>query len=265
MKLSTLVHSHSPKFLKPLWERIERSPIAKRIASGAFWSVLGNSVARGLGFLSSILVARILGKEAFGEFGLIKSTATTFVAFSAFGMGLTATKYIAELLSSDKERVGRIIGLSYLFTFLSSLLVALVFWIVAPWLCESVLRSPHLIGMMRLGAVLLFLMTFCTSQHGVLTGFQDFRGLALSNTVAGITMLPIYVAGAWYWGLVGAVAGAVIAAGLSTVINSVFIYRNTKRHKIRYRFFQVGREWGVLWLFSLPVVLCSIMYSVSLW
>ena len=256
---------HMPTFLKSLLERIEQSPVAKRIVSGAFWLVLGNGLARGLGFISLVLVARILGPKTFGEFGLIKSTALTFVTFSSFGMGLTATKYIAELLPSDKERVGRIIGLNYLFTFFSSSVVAMAFWIAAPWLCDSVLQSPHLVGLMRLGAVLLFLTTFYTTQQGVLAGFQDFRGLAFATILGNATMMPVYVAGAYYWGLTGVVVGAVTAAGLHAFINSVFIYRNTKHHAIRYRFSQAGRELGVLGWFSLPAVLSAIMYSVSFW
>ena len=245
--------------------RISHSPMARRIASGTLWSILGKGIGKGSTFVSMVLIARILGKEAFGDFGLIKSTAVTFVTFSAFGVGLTATKYIAEFLHSDKERVGRIVGLSYFFTFFSSLVVASAFWLAVPWLCVSVLQSPHLVGLMRLGAVLLFLATFYESQHGVLTGFQDFRGHALSSIMAGLTMLPIYVTGAYYWGLPGAVTGAVIAIGLSVAINSVFIYHNMKRYAIRYRFLQAVQEWEVLGQFSFPIVLKAVVWGVSFW
>ena len=265
MKLSVLVHNHTPNFLKPLLERIECSPIAKRITTGVFWSILSYGVSKSLIFLAMILVARILGPKAFGEFGFVKSTAQTFVTFSLFGMGLTATKYIAELLPSDKDRLGRIIGLSYVFTCLSSLLVASAFWFAAPLICESGLQKPHLVGLLRLGAVLLFLMTFCMSQHGVLAGFQDFRGLAFSNIINSVIMVPIYVAGTYYWGLTGAVIGTVVAAALNAFINSVFIYRNTKRHAIRYRFLQAGRELSVLGRFSLPLVLKGVAWSTALW
>ena len=265
MSLLSYTETICPTALRPLLNRVKASPIAKRIASGAFWLILGNVIGRGLTFLSMIFVARILGPKMFGEFSLVRSTAMTFVTYSAFGMGLTATKYIAELLSSDKDRVGRIIGLSYLFTCFSSLLVASVFWFAAPLICESWIQKPHLVGLLQLGAVLLFLMTFCQSQQGVLSGFQDFRGLAFSNIISGIAMAPIYVVGTYYWGLVGAVTGTVIAAALNAFVNSVFIYRNTKHHAIRYRFLQAGRELGVLGRFSLPSVLCGITFSTSLW
>jgi len=265
MNLLSCAEAICPSALRPILNRVKTSLIGRRIASGAFWSVLGNGVGKGLTFLSMVLVARILGPKTFGEFGLVRSTAMTFAVLSSSGMGWTATKYIAELLPSDKERVGRIIGMNYIFTGVSSLLVAVVFWFAAPWVCNSVLQSSHLSGMMRLGAVLLFLMTFCTLQQGILAGFQDFRRLAFSNIICGMTMVPIYIAGAYYWGLTGAIIGMVIAAGLGTLVNCALIWRNTKHHSIRCRFSQVGCELGILSRFSFPAVLGSIVYGVSFW
>jgi O-antigen/teichoic acid export membrane protein len=78
-----------------------------------------------------------LRKETFGDFGLVQSTVADFATFSGFGIGATATKYIAELVHTDKLRTGRIIGLNYLFTFFSSAIVAIVFYFSVPWICEQ--------------------------------------------------------------------------------------------------------------------------------
>ena len=64
---------------------------------GAFWSLLGTVVSRGLSLASSVFVARWLGKESFGEFGVLQTTVGMFAVFAGFGMGLTATKHVAEL------------------------------------------------------------------------------------------------------------------------------------------------------------------------
>jgi O-antigen/teichoic acid export membrane protein len=237
----------------------------KRVASGAFWSILGNGLGRGLTFIAMILIARILGKEAFGEFGFIRSTAMTFVAFSSFGMGLTATKYIAELLHIDKERTGRIIGLTYEVTFLMSLTVAVVFYFFAPWLCETKLNKPELTNLMHLGSVLLFLLTFMGTQISVMTGFQDFRGLALTTVIVGILSLPIYITGAYWYGIFGAVVAAVLCAIFNIVMNSFFIYKNTKKYKIHYGFTKAYQELSVLWNSNFPIVVCGILYAGMIW
>jgi O-antigen/teichoic acid export membrane protein len=215
-------------------------------------------------FIAMVLVARILGKEAFGEFGLVRSTATTFVAFSSFGMGITATKYIAELLHTDKARAGRIIGLTYVFTFFTSLVVAVAFYLISPWLCETQLCKPELTNVMRLGAILLFLTTFMGTQIAVMSGFQDFRGLAFATLIGGITMLPVYVTGTYYWGICGAVIGSIFAVGLNIFINSGFIYRNVKKFHIRYKILDTYKERSILWNFNLPIVLSNSIYGFTI-
>ena len=80
--------------------RITKSPLALRLAQGAFWSLSGAVLARGLGLLATIFVARLLGKEGFGALGLIQSTVGMFGVVAGFGMGMTATKNIAEFLNA---------------------------------------------------------------------------------------------------------------------------------------------------------------------
>jgi O-antigen/teichoic acid export membrane protein len=245
--------------------RVQQSPIGKRIASGTFWSVIGNGFGKVFTFIAMVFVVRILGKEAFGDFGFIRSTAMTFVTFSSFGMGMTVIKYIAELRYTDKERTGRIIGLTYVFTFFTSLIVAIIFYLVSPWLCEMQLGKPELTNVMQLGAILLFLMTFMGTQIAVMTGFQDFRGLAIVTGIVGALSLPIYVGGAYWFGVFGSIIATMLCIVFNIVINSFFIYKNIQKYKIRYEFSRCYKELSVLWSSNLPIVVCSILYLGMIW
>ncbi|NOZ40854.1 MAG: oligosaccharide flippase family protein [Planctomycetes bacterium] len=74
----------------------------------------GAVISRGLMLVASILVARMLGKTVYGELGMIRSTVGMFGVFAGFGLGLTATKHVAEFRESDPERAGRIVGFTEL-------------------------------------------------------------------------------------------------------------------------------------------------------
>jgi O-antigen/teichoic acid export membrane protein len=245
--------------------RVQQSPIGKRIVSGTFWSVVGNGFGKMFTFIAMIFVARILGKEAFGEFGLVRSTAMTFVTFSSFGIGLTATKYIAELLHSDKERVGRIIGLNYLLSFFMSLIITVIFYFSIPGLCKLVLNAPNLVNEMRWGALSLFLMTFMSTQVGIMLGFQDFKGQASVALIVGFVAIPAYFIGAKFSGLHGTILALLFVTLTNVIINSIFIFSNIKKRGLRYSFGDAYKELPILWKFSLPVVLCSIIPSTGLW
>ena len=114
MSVKSIASTCCPSFFRPMFSRIENSPIGLRLARGVFWSMAGAVISRGLMLAASVLVARMLGKMGFGELGMIRSTVGMFGIFAGFGLGLTATKHVAEFRSSDPERAGRIISLSWL-------------------------------------------------------------------------------------------------------------------------------------------------------
>jgi O-antigen/teichoic acid export membrane protein len=239
--------------------RVQQSSVGKRFASGTFWSVIGNGVGKGSMFVGMVIVARILGTQLYGEFGLIRSVTDVFIGLSSFGVGTTATAYIAELLENDKRRVGRIIGLCYWFTFITCLLAAVGLYFVAPLICNSsMLKAPHLIEELRISILMLVSMTFVGTQIGIMSGFQDFRGLAYANGIAGIFSIPIYFIGTYFGGLPGTVVAVGIAALTNVLVNSFFIYYNVSKYKIRYEFHNIWQESSVLWKVSLPIFLCAI-------
>ncbi len=67
--LKTL-HSQSPAFVRAYLKKLEETPVLKRVLHGAFWTSLGAVLGRGVNLLTSVTLARILGKASFGEYGI---------------------------------------------------------------------------------------------------------------------------------------------------------------------------------------------------
>ena len=145
MSVRSIASGYCPPVLRPALERIENSAVGLRLARGIFWSVSGTVISRGLMLVAMVLVARMLGKTAYGEFGMLQSTFLgMFGVFAGFGLGLTATKHVAEYCRSDPERAGRIITLSGLFAVVTGGLMAVGLLIWAPWLAAHTINAPHL-------------------------------------------------------------------------------------------------------------------------
>jgi len=252
-------------FLRSLRNRMATSSVFRRLVGGVAWSVLGTGSSKVLTFVAFILVARSLGEKAYGEFGFVRQTALMFLSFSAAGVGTAATKYIAELLSTDGKRVGRIIGLSYLFTFCTAMVISGVLYVAAPWLCEAWLKKPQIVTEMRIGAVLLFIQTMVATQVGVISGFQNFRGLAVASFISGLFVIPGCVLGVRLGGTCGALLGLLVCGGLNFVVQSAVIFRSTRKHRLRYDFFGAFRERGILWRYNLPTLLSNLVFIVAYW
>ena len=252
-------------FLRGFWNRMATSSVFQRLAGGVAWSVFGTGCSKVLTLVAFILVARSLGEKAYGEFGFVRQTALMFLSFSAAGVGAAATKYIAELLPTDGKRVGRIIGLSYLFTFCTAIVMSGVLYVGAPWLCETWLKKPQIVTEMRIGAVLLFIQTMMATQVGVISGFQDFRGLAVASFISGLFVIPGCVMGARFGGSPGALLGLVVCGGLNFAVQSAVIFRSTKKHRLRYDFSGAFRETGILWRYNLPTLLGNLVFAAAYW
>jgi O-antigen/teichoic acid export membrane protein len=227
--------------------------------------MFGAAISRSLMLAASVLVARMLGKTGYGELGMIQSTVGMFGVFAGFGLGLTATKYVAEFRGSDPERTGRIIGLSGLIAMVTGGLMAVCLFLFAPWLAQHTINAPHLTVVLRVGALILFISALNGAQTGALSGFEAFKTIAYVNLFVGLISFPILVAGAYYGGLTGAVWALTINLGFNWLLNHLALRKETLRYSVPFTFRGCGRELSVLWRFSLPAVFSGAMVGPVTW
>ncbi len=264
LKKSINIASSLPLIGDPI-RRIQTSPLGYRLARGVFWSMAGAVISRGLMLAATVLVARMLGKTVYGELGMIQSTVGMFGVFAGFGLGLTATKHVAQFRQSDPGRAGRIIGLSGLFAMVTGGLMALGLFICAPWLAEHAINAPHLASLLRIGALMLLVSAVNGAQTGALAGFEAFKTIAYVNLFVGLISFPILVSGAYFGGLTGAVWALVINLGVNWLLNHLALRKEARRYKVPFTFRDFSRERSVLWKFSLPAALSGVMVGPVNW
>ena len=254
-----------PRSAGTILARVETSSLASRLTKGALWSVVGAVFSRFFHLASFILVARVLGKERFGELGIIQSTLGMFGAFAGFGLGLTATKHVAEFRSTDPAKAGRIMALSTLTALVMGGLTTGVLVVYAPWLASRTLAAPHLAGPLRIGASLVLLGALIGTQAGALTGFEAFGSIARVNLLSGLLLFPLMVGGSYCLGLEGAVWGLVISQGINWLLNHTALRKHTAGAAIPFQAVGGWQERSVLWKFSLPAALGAVMVGPVMW
>src|SRR5262249_53495765 len=115
-----------------------------RLARGTFWTLLGTLVAQGASLVSSIIAARLLGPAGYGELGMVRSTMLLLSIPAGTGLGIVASKYVAQYRDVDPARAGRLIGLLLaLATFLSVLVMLLCLATTGP-LANAALKAGQL-------------------------------------------------------------------------------------------------------------------------
>ena len=262
---NSIINSYFSSGTPLILKRLKSSPVGCRLLQGALWSLAGSVISRGLMMAAWIIVARILGKETYGEFGIIRSTVNMFTVFAGFGLGLTATKYIAEFRNSDPQRAGRIMGLSGLFAAGSGGLIAIGLVVFAPWLAQASLNAPHLAYPLRIGALMLCLTAMNGAQTGALAGFEAFKAIAVVNSIAGVLAFPLFLAGAIWGGLNGAIWAYAINLCALWVLSHLALRKAAFQNGVPFSYKNCFQEWPILWQYSLPAVLSGIMVSPVKW
>jgi O-antigen/teichoic acid export membrane protein len=233
--------------------------------SAMFWNGLAEALARGLPLLGMILAARILGREPFGQLGIVYSTAMMLQVFAVAGLGTTATTFVARWRKPDPERAGRIIVLCYAFTSLSGALFLLALAAGAESIAGTVLAAPELADKLYIAGFLVFAVTISAVQTGMLIGFQAYREMAAANLVGGAASALLVVLGAYQAGVEGALWGLTCAQVIQALANTVLLRRSMRRDGIALGFMLPSGELPILWRFSLPGLLTTALWTVPTW
>ncbi|WP_282079812.1 oligosaccharide flippase family protein [Aquimarina algiphila] len=245
--------------------KILSDDILKKFISGAFWSVLGNVIVKGLSLVAGLFVAKLLGSISFGELSIIKSTLSVFGLLASFGLGFTITKLIGESLQKDAKQVGQVISAANVIIFISSFLFGLGLVLFAPLISIFLYKNESLIIPLRLSGVFLFFNAINTYQLGLISGFQLFKGLARINTILGIVSFPIILLFTYFLGLKGTLIAMICNSMIGCSLNYSIIKKEQRIKGIVILYEKLYKRIRKILSFSLPLALREIIYSTGNW
>ncbi len=215
--------------------------------------------------LSMILVARILGSDHYGEVGIILSSIAMFESVAAMGMGITATKHIAEYRQTDTAKIGGIVAVTHISTLIISASLGILVYVVAPWMAIHILEAPSLSRALRIGVAILALNAMTGGNIGILSGFEEYKTLAFINGFLGLITPPLVVGGAYYSGVEGTFTGMACVALVSLMFYWAAVYRRMRADNLVLDYWIKRRELSLLWRFSLPAMLAGILIAPVNW
>lgn len=246
---------------------LEKGSVWQRIANGTFWSLTSVALGKALVLVATIFCARILGDAGFGEFGLIRSTIGMFIVLGSAGLGTTASKYIAQYRATgNSQGITRIYNLTNLFSVSLSLLFSVLLFCFAKTIAEKNFGDASMTADVQIGTLLLLFSIINATQNGVLSGFERFKTIALNTLYSSILECAGIITGAWLYGVKGAILGYGISFIFWTAINSFSIKKTFSENGIERKFVRLDKDdFRILWTFSIPSALNSIMVAPCFW
>ena len=239
-----------------------RGSVRGRFADAVSWSLLGMAVSNAAGLVTGIALARLMGREGYGEIGVIVAAYALFSQVGGLGLGVTAAKYSAEGRVTDPVGVGRLLGGILILAGLSYAIAALTLVVFASDLAVMLSR-PALAGPLRLSALILFFQGIDSIQSGILSGFEAFRAVARVTMLRVIVNLPVAVVGAWLLGLYGAIGAMAVTGLLTFLLNRAALDAVLRRERVTITYSVDLARLRPLWEFSLPAFLSATLTMVS--
>lgn len=239
-----------------LLNRLKHSSIFK----DSFWALVGNALGKGLALIAGIAVARFLGKEAYGEYGMIRNNLYMIAIFSTLGLGYTATKFIAECRADKIQTyiIHKIVTRVTLVMSCSIMIIVIIFaYPFAEWL-----NAPKLGGLLRISAIAIIFNAINTTQIGELSGLNAYREIAKNNTLAGIITFFTSIILTYLYDVTGAVIALILSFAANCLLNKISIQK--KIQKFQSNIISKDRYFRIIW-FSIPVALQESFYAITSW
>lgn len=250
---------------EPHYHRFRGSSVAKRIAKGTLWSIAGTALSRLLVLVAMILVARVLGKVSFGEFGLVQATLGVVGLMAGIGLGSTATRFVAQFANIDQVRAGRVIALVTQTTWIGVLSTAGVLVVASAPIASHVLDAAHLQSALIWGTLLMVANVIRGVQSGFLAGLERFDLIAKLNVIDGLVSMLAMVTLAYYMGVSGALLGLSVGGATAWLAGEQAMRDELKKRGIQPTRHNCWQEWKILSGYSLPNLLANLVATPVLW
>lgn len=226
----------------------------------SFWAVFGNGTGNFLLLVAGIIIARLLGKDLYGEYGVVKTTMFQIAAFSTFGLGYTSTKFIAEYTSVNQSMLRSITHAALSISTISSLLLCALLFIFSHNLANFI-NTPQLYIAFRILGIIIVFRSLSTTGNGILGGYKKFRTIGINAIVSGIVMITLATPLTYFYSISGSLAALLASQFVLCVLNLISIWRLSKQLKNQRQDSFVLK----LLSFSLPVAMKEFTYMLQAW
>lgn len=253
-------------FVEKISEFKNKSQLSKRLFSGVTWTLLGSIIGKFLQLIAFIVVARIVGKEEYGQIGIIRSTLSMFLMFSGLGMSMTASRYIALYRNSEPNKALQIYKFTHNTVIVFGLIIAVLLFAFSNFIADKSLNNIDLSTPLKFSVIALFFMSLTSAQTGALNGFENFKALGLHSIINGVLQTGFIIAGAYYFGI----NGVIIALGITALLLYLQYQFSLKSNLELLKTTQTIKDEefknsSIFFKFSLPAVLSGIATVPVLW
>jgi O-antigen/teichoic acid export membrane protein len=237
---------------------------SNRLCGAAAWSVSAAVTGRFAALLSAVLLARILGPARYGEYALVLSTVMMVSSVATSGVGVAASKYLADVRGGDPALCPAAIGAIAVIVAVFAGTAGVALWWGAPALAVRHFHRPEMGVLLTLGAPALGFAIVLGAAQGALNGMERFRAAALLGGASAIVLACVLPASAYFFGTLGALGAWALVTAMSAcwAVRHVFSSRHLLPAPDPALLWRETRRFSAM---SVPIVLGALVMAPVNW
>ena len=239
------------------------SPL-RQFVSGIAWTMAATGVERGVALGQTIIIARLLGIEAYGRYGLLFVTVGLVSSVAGLQLGLTATVHISRSRISEPSRAVAVVRLCEIVSAAMALGAFGVLWFY-PSLFATALPGDGYSDALLLAGIMAVAGVVSGVQDSVLQGFEQFNTLAVIKTTTAVVGLGLVL----MLGRPGDLASVLLPLALASIVRlgAVLVMKELlmRREGAHASLAAIWAARQVLWSVSLPSGLASLIGGLANW
>jgi stage V sporulation protein B len=183
----------------------------KHFSRALVWLTISEIIFNLAGYVIHASLGRILGPEDYGRFGVVVTLTTMIIVLIGNGVPTAMSKYLAEVFDDHPERVKPIKQAAIWLQTSIMLPTTLVFYLLAPFIAETLLHDPTLTSLFRVSAFIIPGFALASFYFYYYTGLHFFRLQAFLKTSRALARIIFIIGFGYLWGVAGAVSGYIAA------------------------------------------------------
>lgn len=195
--------------------------LTTKVLKGSFWTLTGQVIPLLATLISTPLIIRLLGSEAYGVLILV-GLIPAYFSFADFGMNIASTKFGSEAYSQGlPEREGKVIRTALVIAFLSSITISIPIFLFSGYITGSLMNVPEHLQFQANVALKITAVSFNLGIIGGVLNTPQFSRLRMDLSTfinAGSKLLLAILTP-----LVLILGGRIIAAALASLFIAVLM------------------------------------------
>ena len=206
----------------------QRSGDIAQLAKGAGVSASGKMVGRGLNFLGQMVLARLLGPEAFGLYAIGWTVLRIISIIGPLGLDAGVIRFGSRYWREDQQQFRNVFLLSTCISLGSGLIIGVLLFVFAPALASQVFRKPGLVTIFRGFSWAIPLVTTLRVVASATSVSKRLQYATYSEEISQPAVELVLVLAFFYilgWKLEGAVLAGVLSFAGALILATYYMVR----------------------------------------